>query len=119
MSKEEVEITVNWINRLACPNQTKTILRRVLRGEKIDEADRKVIAYNLFEGKRMAKYLDASIDTNSSINDVDIKIRQRYNFENDMLITQIRQLILQYVSEHMKTGSFEKRYIDFMGKGKG
>ena len=119
LSKEEVEITVNWINRLACPNQTKTILRRVLRGEKIDEADRKVIAYNLFEGKRMAKYLDASIDTNSSINDVDIKIRQRYNFENDMLITQIRQLILQYVSEHMKTGSFEKRYIDFMGKGKG
>lgn len=118
LEKEETDTIVNWIDKLALPSSTKTCLRRVLGGEKLSESESKAIAYNLFEGKRMAKYLRDSIDTQTGIDEVDTKIKQRYDFDNDMLVVQIRQLILQYVSDHMKTGSFESRYMEFMGRGK-
>lgn len=118
LGREEIDTITNWIDRLTLPPSTKMGLRKVLVGEKLSDSESKAIAYNLFEGKRMAKHLRDSIDTHVGIKEVDERIKKKYDFENDALVIQIRQLILQYVSEHLKTSSFESRYVEFIGKGR-
>lgn len=113
---EKVDCILNWIDRLAYPASTKTKLRKVLSGENLTEQEMKAVAYNLFDGKRMAKYLRDSIDTSEGVAGADNRIKNMYDIQNADLIVRIRQLILQYVGDHMRTDSFENRYIDFMGR---
>ncbi len=116
LASEEVDRILGWIDRLAYPTSTKTKLRKVLSGEKLTEQEMKAVAYNLFDGKRMAKYLRDSIDLREGVAGADSKIKNMYDIENADLIVRIRQLILQYIGDHMRTDSFENRYIDFMGR---
>lgn len=116
MQKEEVECISNWINRQSYPTSMKEKLRRVLAGGVLSEREMESVAYNLFEGKRLAKYLRDSIDESDGIEGVDIKIRNMYDIESNDLVVTIRQLVLQYITNHVQTDSFEKRYIDFIGR---
>lgn len=116
LTAEKVDHILNWIDRLAYPASTKTKLRKVLSGERLTEQEMKAVAYNLFDGKRMAMYLRDSIDTGEGIAVADNRIKNTYELENSNLIVRIRQLILQYIGDHVRTDSFEKKYIDFMGR---
>lgn len=116
ISQEEIEKIAKWIDRLAYPSSTKTKLRKILIGEKLTENEMKSMAYNLFDGKRMAKHLRDSIDTKKGIQEVDSRIKAMYNIENEQLVERIRQLILRFVSDHMKNDAFENRYLEYMGR---
>lgn len=115
LKSEEVDHIQNWIDRLVYPASTKMKLRKVLSGEKLTEKEMKSVAYNLFDGKRIAIHLRDSIDSTKGISETDLRIKNMYAIENENLITKIRQLILQYISENVRTDLFEKRYIDYMG----
>lgn len=116
LSSEEVDCIAKWIDRLVYPSSTKAKLRKVLTGERLSEQEMKSIAYNIFDGKRMAKYLRDSIDSGEGIMGVELKIKNLYDIQNTDLIVKIRQLILQYIGDHLRTDMFENRYIDFMGR---
>lgn len=116
LTREKTDCIVNWIDRLAYPASTKTKLRKVLSGEKLTEQEMKAVAYNLFDGKRMARYLRDSVDAGKGIAGVDNKIKNMYQLENPELVVQIRQLILRYIGDHVRADSFTDRFIDFMGR---
>lgn len=116
LSPEEVDHISGWIDKLAYPTSTKTKLRKVIsdKRQKLTETEMKSVAYNLFDGKRVAIHLRDSIDTQSGVKEVDSKIKNKYNIENESLVVRIRQLILQYIVDHTHTDMIEKRYIDYM-----
>ena len=114
---ENVDDIVNWIDRLALPSSTKSKLRKVLMNEELSDSEMKAVAYNLFDGKRMAKYLMESIDATKGIEEADSKIKNLYDIDDDLVVV-IRQLVLQYIVEHMKTDSFSNRYLEYTGRRK-
>jgi hypothetical protein len=116
LSREDTDAIANWIDKLLLPTSTKCMMRKVLQGELLSEKECRIVAYNFFKGKQLAQHLRDSVDLESGIRDVDTRIQKAYNFENQALVTQIRQWILQYVSEHVTSGIFEKRYVEFMGR---
>jgi len=114
--QEDVDNIVKWIAGLPYPDTFKAKLRKVLLGEQLTEKEMEGVAYTLFDGIHLAKYLNDTIEPKVGIDVVDKRIKSRYNIENDAIVTVVRQSILQYVSEHMKTDAFEKRYVEFMGR---
>lgn len=117
LQREEVDKINEWINNLTFPSSTKQKLRMTLLNEKLTESEKMLVAYNLFKGKHIAKMLRDSINEAEDIINVDIKISELYDIQNDDLVVVIRQLILGYVAEHTKTDVFENRYLEFMGRG--
>lgn len=116
LSKEEVKQIAKWIEKLTYPTSTKNYLRKVLRGETLSAKEMKSVAYNLFGGKHLAIYLRDSVDLDNGIKEVDEKIKCVYNIEDDNIVVVVRQLILQYVIEHTKTDTFEKKFIEYTGR---
>ena len=112
---ENVDEIINWIDRLALPSSTKIKLRKVLMNEDLSDNEMKSVAYNLFEGKRMAKSLIDSIDAAKGIEDADARIKKMYDIDDELVVV-IRQLILQYIVDHVKTDTFSKRYIEYSGR---
>ncbi|MCR5771712.1 MAG: ATP-binding protein [Butyrivibrio sp.] len=112
---ENVDDIINWIDRLALPSSTKSKLRKVLMNEELSDSEMKAVAYNLFDGKRMARCLMDSIDAAKGIEEADAKIKKLYDIDDDLVVV-IRQLVLQYIVEHMKTDSFSNRYLEYTGR---
>ena len=112
-----IEKIGDWINVLPYPSGTKESLRAALSGSSLSQNEQKSAAYNLFGGKKIALSLRDSIDTRNGIEQVEQNIKDKYDFTDDALIVRIRQLVLDYILEHIQSARFEQRYLEFSGRG--
>jgi len=112
--KNKIELTdgektdaLQWIEKLQLSSNTKRLLRRAFVERNID---RKALAYNMFQGKMIARVLDENYDENKAIELATRKIRTLCSIKDEDVLHQIcMQIILQVCM--LKDGSnFADRY---------
>ena len=116
-SSDKIELTVeqvncikNWIEKLSFSDYTKRLLRSALVDGKVDDDTLGVIAYNIFEGKKIARILLDSYDTEEGLNNTKKYVRDKYNLSDNCNIASICEHIYQKVCVENMTGEIERRY---------
>ena len=110
LNDEQVDAIKNWIEHLKYSDYTKRKLREALMNRETDEESLKEIAYNLFEGRKIAQILLDSYGTEEGLSKTKIYVRSKYNLTNNCDISAICDCVYQKVCLENKTGEIELRY---------
>ena len=102
-----------WISRLDENDSVKAVLHNALNGQPLTEKQKRNIAFNLFEGKKMALLLNAAPDTLSGLERVNSEIKQQYSFVNNALIEQIQKYVFIAINSISQCSEISKRYNYF------
>ena len=102
-----------WISRLDENDSVKAVLHNALNGQPLTEKQKRNIAFNLFEGKKMALLLNAAPDTLSGLERVNSEIKQQYSFDNNALIEQIQKYVFIAINSISQCSEISKRYNYF------
>lgn len=117
LKKEEVNRITKWIESFPAPYEDyKRILKKCLQGEVPTNNDKKCIAYALFDGTKVCDALNDSVKKKENIEWIDQKIKNKYGIFDNHIVVVIRELILQYISEHGGKDFLEQHYLEFMGR---
>lgn len=112
-SAEKKAFLKGWISGLNETQKVKNTLARALEGDLLSEQEKLEIAYNLFEGKRIALILNDASDTKTGIEEAAFKIRRQYSFENDALSEEIQKYILSAINTIKECSGISRRYQYF------
>lgn len=112
-SEKKKAFLSGWISRLDENDSVKAVLHNALDGQPLTEKQKRNIAFNLFEGKKMALLLNAAPDTLSGLKRVDSEIKQQYSFDNNALIEQIQKYIFIAINSISQCSEISKRYNYF------
>ena len=112
-SAEKKAFLTGWISGLYETHKVKSTLMKVLEGDLLSEQEKLEIAYNLFEGKRIALILNAASDTATGMEQAEMNIRSRYSFTNDELSDVIRKYILGAINSIKECSEISRRYQYF------
>lgn len=112
-SAEKKAFLTGWISGLYETHKVKSTLMKVLEGDLLSEQEKLEIAYNLFEGKRIALILNAASDTATGMEQAEMNIRSRYSFTNDELSDAIRKYILGAINSIKECSEISRRYQYF------
>ena len=85
-------------------------------GETLTERERQLIAYNVFEGKMIAKMLSSALTEQEGIEKADYFLRTNMELSDNGKIEFIRQMIIQVIVSHNNESDLAKRYVDYTGK---
>lgn len=107
LSVDEKENAIKWVESLQVGNNTKRLLRKAFSGKYID---RKALAYNMFQGKLIAKVLEDNYDENSAIDLAIKKIQSLCELSDVNLLQQICMQIILQVCDLRKESNFADRY---------
>ncbi len=110
LTGEQIDAIKNWIEKLSFSDYTKRLLRSALVDGNVDEDTLGVIAYNIFEGKKIARILLDSYDTEEGLNNTKKYVRDKYNLSDNCNIASICEHIYQKVCVENMTGEIERRY---------
>lgn len=114
-SLEDKEKLEDWISTLKCPECTKRKLKTTLSNGKPDQEDKTEIAYNLFEGKKVARILRDNQKSEEGVEISRKKIQTLCTVEDERLADEILYTILQYVSEKVTERDWTDRYMEYLG----
>lgn len=117
LSVEEREIVYGWINRLDNSDYTKNLLRSSLNGQKLTQQQMQVVAYNLFNGQKLALILRNAPDNARGLQQVEQEIRSSFRFEDNSVIDAIRQQIFAALLTIDSCSEVARRYQYFEPKG--
>lgn len=106
---EDVDIISDWINTLKVSSRTKSILDAVLQGDSISADEKKIVAYNVFEGKKQAGVLAQAKEKEEGLEIVGKRIQSQIGVNDAILINVIRQNILDVVLAN-KDGELARKY---------
>ncbi len=106
---EDVDVISDWINSLKVSPRTKSILVAVLQGDSISVEEKKIVAYNVFEGKKQAGVLAQAKEKQEGLEKVGKRIQSQIGVNDAILINVIRQNILDVVLAN-KDGELAKKY---------
>ena len=93
LNAEEYKIICGWIDRLDNGDYTKILLRNGLNGVELTQQQLQVVAYNLFNGQKLAMILRDASDNEHGLQQVEQEIRSSYTFDDNTVIDAIRQQI--------------------------
>lgn len=113
LQTEEVEKISRWINYLDQPAYTKKLLWKCVHREQLTEEERCTVAYDLFEGKRLAEILDRILDEEEGIRLVDQQISYMNGIGDRNLAEQIRRFVLQAVLTQVEAPRFSERFSQY------
>lgn len=102
-----------WISRLDENDSDKAVLHNALNGQPLTEKQKRNVAFNLFEGKKMALLLNAAPDTLSGLERVNSEIKQQYSFDNNALNEQIQKYVFIAINSISQCSEISKRYNYF------
>lgn len=102
-----------WISGLDENDSVKAVLHNALDGQPLTEKQKRNIAFNLFEGKKMALLLHAAPDTLSGLKRVDSEIKQHYSLDNNALIEQLRKYVFIAINSISQCSEISRRYNYF------
>lgn len=117
IKKEDVDAISNWISSMKASSKTKSILYAVLDGTKATKGEMKIIAYNVFEGKKMAIILADNKEKEKGIERVNKRIQSEIGVNDAILINCIRENIFEVIFEK-SNGELLQRYRIEEGKVK-
>lgn len=112
-SAEKKAFLTGWISRLDESENSKSVLRQALEGQALTEKQKKNIAFNLFDGKRIALLLNAAQDTSNGILQVDSEIRRQYLLNDNVLREQIQKYIFLAINSIEQCSDISRRYNYF------
>ena len=112
-SEKKKAFLSGWISRLDENDSVKAVLHNALDGQPLTEKQKRNIAFNLFEGKKMALLLNAAPDTLSGLKRVNSEIKQQYSFDNNALIEQIQKYVFIAINSISQCSEISKRYNYF------
>lgn len=110
IKEEDADIIRDWIYGLQNSLKTKNILFRGLEGQILTDEERAIVAYNVFEGKKLAKLLLGEKKNNKGIEKVDNQIRSFIGANDHDLIETIRRIVMQKLFALNEGGELTKRY---------
>jgi hypothetical protein len=110
LSEEDVDDVREWINSLRESECTVKILKSVLEGRKLSAKEKEVIAYNIFDGKKMAFVLAKETDAANGIENVNNRIKSYMGFDDITLIENIRRSIMNVIFRADEQGELQQRY---------
>lgn len=113
IKSEEADILIEWICSLRNSAKTKELLHAVIDGKVLTESEREIVAYNVFEGKKIAALLASEREENKGIEKANNKIKTYLNISDTILIDNIRQLIMQVIFRVKSDGELSRRYQIF------
>lgn len=117
LSVEEVDRVKRWIDTVQTDDVTRRLLWRAASGEKLNPPEQKTIAYNLFEGKRLALSLERAINEETAVQQMSERIRQMHHVEDRAVADWIGGCIIGAVLDNIGKSSFGDRYAAFAGRG--
>lgn len=110
---EDADIIRDWIRSLKNSSKTKELLSAVLHGKKLKESEKEIIAYNVFEGKKVAALLAGESKEIKGIEKANNKIKTYIGISDNVLIDNIRSLIMQVIFRVKSDGELSQRYKAF------
>jgi hypothetical protein len=116
LKQEDVDSVLAWIESSKYARNTKRIMMKAVIGEVLTERERQLIAYNVFEGKTIAKLLSGALTEKEGIERADYFIKTNTEINDNQLIESIRQMIIQVIVSHDNESDLAKRYVDYTDK---
>lgn len=112
LSDEDIDSIRNWIGSVNESAAVIKSLRDALYGVPVPTKAKEVIAYNVFEGKKIAAILAAEQDVEIGIERANRKIMSSMALNTQTLIDEIRKCILTVIINVSKDGVIQRRYGD-------
>ena len=110
LDEKEIECIKKWIESPRFSDVTKRGLREALKTGESNEESRLLIAYNTFEGKKIAKSLIDSYSEEEGLKKADDLIRNVVNISDENLINVIRNNIINALCIQNNEGEIARRY---------
>ena len=118
LSAEDVDTVGQWIDGLKTKTlETKPLLHRALEGNALTNENQGFLAYNLFEGNRLADLLENTFDEAEGIRRMDDQLFHMEGVREQALAERIRRLILQHVLTYDGMERFRSRFESHTAEG--
>lgn len=97
LTDEEVDSLRKWISLLHNSENTKKRLLSVLEGKTIPEEEKHILAYNLFNGKKIDSILSNNSEIEIGLKKCDEHLKSFDGLNSDLLKNNVRNHILQFL----------------------
>ncbi|HAY04564.1 MAG TPA: ATP-binding protein [Lachnospiraceae bacterium] len=116
LKDEDVDSILKWIENSKYALGTKRIMRKAVVNKMLTEREKQLIAYNVFEGKTIAKLLTSALTEQEGIKKADYFLESNMEINDVEEIQLIRNMIIQAMVSHNIESDLAKRYIDYTEK---
>lgn len=116
LKDEDVDSILKWIEHSKYALGTKRIMRKAVVNKMLTEREKQLIAYNVFEGKTIAKLLTSALTEQEGIKKADYFLESNMEINDVEEIQLIRNMIIQAMVSHNIESDLAKRYIDYTEK---
>lgn len=116
LREEDVDSVLAWIENSKYSRETKRIMLKAVSGKELTARENQLIAYNLFEGKTVAKLLSGAVTESEGIEKADYFIMTNTDIEDSRLVESIRQMIIQAIVARNNESDLAKRYVEYSGR---
>lgn len=111
IKEEEAEQLREWILNLKDMPRTRRMLLDILECKKVSGKDKENIAYNVFDGKKVAKILEKEPVAEEGIKKADRFINSFIGTRNHRLIENIRNMIIRVIFSEFDSPELRNRYM--------
>ncbi len=115
-NKERVDSILNWVENSIYALSTKRIMKKALTNETLTESEKKLIAYNVFGGKIVTRFLSGAVTEEEGIKQAEFYIKSNTEIGDETLIRSIREMIIQVIVSQNSSSDLSKRYLEYGGK---
>ena len=111
LGKEDVDVIREWIGKHNYPQQTIEVTDRALKGTRLTDAEKGMLAYNIFGGNKIAMILASANDNEKGILQVDQLINSFLDVNEVDLIPIIRKSVISTIFNLEKSDGLCNRYM--------
>lgn len=116
LKEEDIDSVLAWVENSKYARETKRIMTKAVRGEALSPREKQLIAYNVFEGKTVAKLLSRATTEQDGIEKADYFIRTNTEIEDKRIVEMIRQMIIQVIISQNQESDLARRYVEYSDK---
>ena len=91
-------------------------MKKAALGRELSNREQQLIAYNVFEGKMVAKLLSGALTEEEGIKRADFFIQNNSEISDKTLVERIREMIIQVIISQNESSDLSRRYIEYFGK---
>lgn len=113
---EDVDSVLAWIENSKYARETKRIMVKAIKVGNLTDREKQLLAYNVFEGKTVARILSGSVTESEGIKKADSYIQNMTDIEDSRIVEMIRQMIIQVIITQNSESDLARRYIEYTGK---
>lgn len=116
LKKEDVDSVLAWIESSKYAWKTKRIMSKAVEGNALSAQEEQLIAYNVFEGKTVARLLFAATKEQEGVDKADYFIQVKTGIEDRQIVEVIRQMIIRVIISENRESDLAGRYVEYSGK---